>query len=79
MAITIDAALGGFWDDIGALIERAGQEDASGARRYVVQMVGQRRDDEVMRYLRCSKLELDGLKARMIAVMGPIPESKDMV
>lgn len=35
--VQIDAAIGGVMDKIGAEIEKAGKEDASGARRYIAE------------------------------------------
>ncbi len=73
--VRIDAALGSFWDDIGRLVEQSGEEDSSGARRHVAQLIGLRLDHEAQRYLKCSAEDIACLKAKMIAVMGPIPET----
>ncbi len=73
--VRIDAALGSFWDDIGRLIELSGDQDSSGGRRHVAQLIGLRRDDEAQRYLKCSAEDIEDVKAKMIAVMGPIPEA----
>jgi hypothetical protein len=54
MSLTIDAALGDEWEELGGLIRQSGQEDASGARRYFADLLRQRRFDLV-----ASKLKID--------------------
>ena len=40
-AITVDAALGSGWDELGKLITQTGDEDSSGARRLAFEWMDQ--------------------------------------
>lgn len=49
--LEIDAALGGVWDRIGALLEKRGQEDASGSRRWIAGLLVNQDYDRVSQVL----------------------------
>ena len=53
-ALTIDAALGGAYDRIGFYLAQVGLEDASGARRFYLEMLKDGKFEEVARDFKVS-------------------------
>jgi hypothetical protein len=61
MSITVDAAIGGFYEQIGELLQAAGHEDASGSRRYVAGLLKEGRFATVAQYLRITEADVAAL------------------
>lgn len=68
--LTIDKATEGPWGRMGTLLQQAGQEDASGSRRYYVGLLARREYKNLCDALRITTEEAESLRAEFVAAWG---------
>ena len=72
--ITVLSATAGPWELLGSVIQQAGKEDASGARRYYVGLLGRKEYDKVCAELKIDRSRAEGLRNEFVKVWGELEE-----